>query len=157
MQWLRRYRFLLIIYVPAATLAFFEARRHVEPAPKAQLADVLAQLDPQSKNANYFKGLLAIERQQPQEARRYFEQALAASDNDDGDELLPYYYTMVLIALNEEPARIDAAAERWRRRYPHSTRPDPRRIDPQRIRYELRAGLNAAASPGRAKPDDSPY
>lgn len=158
MQLLRRYRFLLIIYVPAAALAYFEARRHVQPAPPAQLADVLAQLDPESKNANYFKGLLAIQEQRPREARKYFERALALSDNDENDERLVYYYSLVLIGLNEDSVRIDDAVDRWRRRFPHSTRPDPRRIDPRRIQYELRAGLNAAAAnQRRTKPDGSPY
>jgi hypothetical protein len=80
---------------------------------------------------------------------------LAASDNDQGDEPLLRYYAMVLIGLDEDPKLIDAAVERWRRQFPRSVYPDPRTIDPQRIRNEVRAGLSAVRRKARTGPDDS--
>lgn len=152
---LRRYRFLLIVYAPAIALGVCEAQRRFQPASEVQLFDVLAELDPNSKQANFFKGYQAIERNEPEQARKYFEKALAASDNDEADEPLLRYYALVLIGLGEERELIDAAVERWRRRFPRSVYPDPRTIDPQRIRQELRNGLNAARRDSRSALENS--
>jgi hypothetical protein len=142
MQLLRRYRFLLLIYSAAALVAWHEVRNKFQragPTPPA-VADVLCDLDPASHMGNFFKGLEAFETYQAllgrgsigeahhyaEQARGYFERALASSYNDIEDEQLVYYYALTLIELGAPEAQIERIVNTWRYNFPYTQNPDPR-------------------------------
>lgn len=75
--------------------------------------------------AIYARGLRALQRQDWESARRDFETALAARYYTD--ESLLHNYALLLIHLRRPGPEIDRAAELWRKHFPHSKNPDPRR------------------------------
>jgi hypothetical protein len=140
-NFLRRYGFLMIVYVPALSLAALEMHRRLYQdgaAPDAEsaklqsrysfeYAKLFEEIYPESPRSESYKGLSALlNEKNPQKAREHFESALATGFKSD--EQLLYYYALTLVLLKEDPEKINAAVRTWRVNFPKSALPDPRTV-----------------------------
>jgi len=81
---------------------------------------------PELPSSVYARGLRSLQTRDYVSARRDFETALAADYYTD--ESLLHNYALLLIHLREPRPEVDRAAELWRKHFPHSKNPDPRRF-----------------------------
>ena len=80
---------------------------------------------PELPRSIYQRGLRALQDRDLHLPKRSFEKALSA-DYFTNEGLL-HNYALLLIALREPASEIDRAAELWRKHFPQSRNPDPRR------------------------------
>ncbi|MBK7949175.1 MAG: hypothetical protein IPK00_10650 [Deltaproteobacteria bacterium] len=83
---------------------------------------------PDLPRSTYHRGLRALQARDYLGARQSFETALGARYYTD--ESLLHNYALLLIHLREPKPTIDRAAELWRKHFPQSRNPDPRRYEP---------------------------
>lgn len=123
----RIYR-LPILFCAAAALelgrAQFSTPEFEERANRAA-ERVLESRYPELPRSIYQRGLRALQERDLHLAKRSFERALSA-DYYTNESLL-HNYALLLIALREPAPEIDRAAELWRKHFPQSKNPDPRR------------------------------
>jgi hypothetical protein len=143
----RPYRFLIAVYCGALLLAAWEVAhrgRRVDLLldPKHNFAEAVATLYPDDAGVHQLRTsqiLLCVSARREradstvcrqfdgknpvQEARRHFEQGIAAGKHIED---LYYGYVQLLRSTGAPQREIDAAYEAWRRNFPLSTRPDPR-------------------------------
>ncbi len=140
MDWLRRYRFLILIYT-AATLAGLWEYRH--PGPPPEPAELMLDLYPDSSEIQYKIGRYFESQNELTRARHHFEKAL--STRVKTDENLFWHYAYVLVRLNADKKEIDAAIEKWKYNFPESERPDPR--DPKAVELAQSEAMPTRVTP----------
>lgn len=148
---LQPFRFLTVVYGLAVAVGcweFTQRQRKVDLylAPKANFTDTFQELYPRRGESNYEKAIqtsLCLQSQNRQqltpaacrqfdtrdlhfEVRRRFEQALRTQIKTE--EGLYYYYLQILVGSEAAPQQIEAAYKSWRRNFPLSRLPDPRRL-----------------------------
>jgi len=135
----RRHLILIAVFVPATLLTVWESRVHVNsmilklPENEVERLDVdrtmefvdaYGTLFPHHPEREIYQGIYDMNiRDDWEAAREHFENALRTGIKTE--ENLLYYYAIVLVHLQEDPAKIDAAIADWRGNFPTSSRPDP--------------------------------
>ena len=123
-----QYYRLPIFFCAAAALEL--ARAHLSTPEAVERADraaahAIETRYPDLPRSIYHRGLRALQAHDLVGARRSFETALDARYYTD--ESLLHNYALLLIHLREPKPAIDRAAELWRKHFPQSRNPDPRR------------------------------
>ena len=140
LAFIRQHRILIAVFVPGLLLAMWELTVPLntmlikQPANEVERRDVrrllfymesYRALFPHQPDAEAFQGFYALNLKGDwQLAREHFERALQTGVK--ADQNLLYWYAYVLVKLNEDPAKIDAAIANWRKNFPSSKRTDPR-------------------------------
>ena len=137
-EWLRRYRFLMLVYGLALLAGFCEFRDRRNDRPPDEPAETMARLYPESSDIQYIlargfekqgaealrDGRIPESRAAFAEARRRFERALGTGVKTE--EKLFYHYALTLVFLDADPDEIAQSVAAWRYNFPDSQRPDPR-------------------------------
>ena len=133
MRFLWSFRYLLLIVTITCGFALLEhnwvhdpgsyrSTYTSNPAVMRLIADTYAQVFPNRSMSNYFRGAIAAQDQQYDEALEYFEQAVALQGNNEG---LLHEYAANLVQVGADAKQVDDAVQTWRRHYPDSPRPQP--------------------------------
>lgn len=130
MEWLRRYRFLILVYTAAALAGLWE---FLHPGPVGEPAELMLELYPDSAEVQYKLGRIFESQHDLIRARFHFENALKTKVKTD--ENLVWHYAVTLVRLNADPRLIDEAIANWRYNFPESEKPDPR--DPKALEAVL--------------------
>lgn len=121
-----RFRFLMVICIPAAIAGLFE---YLDPDGLGSKTDpetsipVWEQLYPNDEESLRTRARDEIRIGRFAEARQLLETAITA-DTTTNEDLL-YDYILLLKAMKAETADVDAAVANWQRNFPHSERPNP--------------------------------
>ncbi|MGE3314379.1 MAG: hypothetical protein AB7O26_04625 [Planctomycetaceae bacterium] len=140
MDWLLRYRFLILIYATATLAGLWE---FFHPGPPQEPAEVMLDLYPESSEIQYKIGRYFEGQNELSRARHHFEKALATRVKTD--ENLFWHYAYVLVQLEADPKEIDAAIAKWRYNFPESERPDPR--DPKSVELAKSEAMPMRSAP----------
>lgn len=133
MRFLWSFRYLLLIVSITCALAMLEhtwvhdpgsyrSTHTSDPAVMQSISETYARVFPNRPLSNYFRGAIAAQDQQYDEALEHFEQAVALEGKNEG---LLHEYAANLVRVGADVEQVDAAVQTWRRHYPDSPRPTP--------------------------------
>ncbi|RLT02953.1 MAG: hypothetical protein DWI21_16415 [Planctomycetota bacterium] len=147
---LRPFRLLMIVYGMTITVSVWEISQQALVVdlyldPHANFTDALTTLYPERGESQYAKVIQAVQCAEAQQLRRpapatcrqynpdelvhevrsFFERGLGTGIKHH--QGLYYEYLQFLVLTKAKPADIDAAYQAWRRNFPLSSLPDPRR------------------------------
>ena len=133
MRFLWSFRYLLLIVSITSGFALCEhywvhepgtyrSTHTSNPDVMRSIADTYTQLYPNRPRSNYFRGALAAQDKQYDEALSCFQRGVALQGNDEG---LLHQYAANLLQVGADVSEFEEAVQTWRRHYPNSPRPEP--------------------------------